>query len=101
MIETFAGRIEFWKDKARRDRERLDFAEAKVKQLRIEATGFEIGEVVEAKHLGTQWAPAIIREFDVNTWTVWFKVSFKKANGEWAERVKNAYGDVRKIEGAA
>lgn len=101
MIETFAGRIEFWQDKARRDRERLNFAEGMVKQLRIEATGFEVGEVVEAKRLG-KWEPAIIREIDASmTFSMWFRVSFKKANGEWANRVNSAYSDVRKIEGAA
>lgn len=101
MIETFAGRIAFWEDKARRDRERLNFAEGMVKKLRIEATGFEVGEVVEAATRG-QWAPAIIREIEPFTHgSVWFKVSFKKVDGEWADRVITVYSDVRKIEGAA
>jgi hypothetical protein len=62
-------------------------------QVRLEACGVSIGDVVIAQAPGgCSFIDAIVREISRLEWgKPWLVVSFKKKNGEWADRKNNVY----------
>jgi len=68
---------------------------------RLEVCGVAIGEVVSAQAPGgSSFIDAIVREIGhLERGKPWLAVSFKKKNGEWADRKNNVYAAWQKKVG--
>ena len=92
--------------------ETLRVLQAALHQARLDAAPFKVGEVVEAereiprrpgeRRTGPnrkEWAPAIVRSVD-HLWSSRpsYRVSWRRKDGTWAEKVSYLYGGIRKAE---
>jgi hypothetical protein len=76
-------------------REKVHRLEAELHDLRLKECGIAVGDVIMARPpgLGTDVPQeAIVRSIDIRFGgKPWLSASFKKKNGEWADRINNVY----------
>lgn len=91
------------KAEVKRLREELQDAEDELREALIDATGFRVGEVVEARmgysRAWREWQPAIIRAIYTKGYSddCRFVVSFAKKDGGWRKNTHD-YAEVRKSQ---
>lgn len=78
-------------------REQLRVAEDLLRTAREDAADFQVGDLVKARRTGSDWAEAIVREVNAHGWTTWYRVSFRKKDGEFSNQRRRVFGDVRAL----
>lgn len=78
-------------------RARLRDAEEALASLSVRASGFAVGDEVEAL-LDGEWRPAVIRGIQPMLWGgCWFVVSPRKNNGQWSKAERRVFENVRAV----
>lgn len=89
--------VEYWTSKRSEYQFKLDQAKEKLEEASIALAPYQAGQEVEFNYRGT-WVPALVRVVNPKGWgTYWFRVSLRKKDGAWAERVQSVYsvGELR------
>jgi hypothetical protein len=76
-------------------RDRLALLTAELESVLVENCGVKVGEIVMARPPGLgppDLQEAIVRSVDPRFSPPWLTVSFRKKDGQWADRENNAYG---------
>lgn len=76
-------------------------AKTRLHEAEIAAATYKVGEVCEARSRHHEpFQAAIVRAVETNSWgDDWYRVSFRKKDGEWSAVERRIYGesDMRKV----